>query len=107
MKNNKSNTPYIVNNIKANKSAKVKNSPPMKRKILQKNNVNTQQPTNVLHNIDKNMRSKRSQSATGGFGTLDPLLAAAFLASIRMSMKQKNKATTVLSVNKNMRSKRS
>jgi hypothetical protein len=109
----------------------------MKRKSLQNKNVNTQQPTfiqlipsnkkpinvqqNVYttpsyqYNIDNKTRSispnnenkTRSKSKSGGFGTLDPLLAAVFLAGVRMSMNQKNKVVSSQSAKKTTRSKRS
>jgi hypothetical protein len=134
---NKSNSNSNSPNNKPRRFASVKNSPPMKRKSLQNKNVNTQQPTfiqltpsnkkpinvqqNVYttpsyqYNIDNKTRSispnnenkTRSKSKSGGFGTLDPLLAAVFLAGVRMSMNQKNKVVSSLSAKKNTKSKRS
>ena len=126
---NKSNSP---NNNNSNRFASVKNSPPMKRKSQQNKNMNTQQPTSIQrtpsnksnkrpinvqqnvytappydYGIDNKIRSRSPKSKSGGFGTLDPLLAAVFLAGVRMSMNQKNKVVSSLSAKKTTRSKRS
>lgn len=123
---NKSNSP---NNNNPNGFASVKKSPPMKRKSQQNKNVNTQQPTSIQltrsnkkpinvqqnvytappydYGIDNKIRSRSPKSKSGGFGTLDPLLAAVFLAGVRMSMNQKNKVVSSLSAKKTTRSKRS
>ena len=104
------------NYISPKKFTTLKNSPPMKRNSLHIVNVNTQQPTFIqltpsnkkpISNQDNINKNTRSKSKSGGFGTLDPLLAAVFLAGVRMSMNQKNKAASSLSAKKTMRSKRS
>lgn len=128
--NSNLNSPNNVNNnvnyVSPKKFTTLKNSPPMKRNTQRKNNVNTQQNNNVntqqpqfiqlrpsnkkpsnQDNINKNTRSRSPQSKSGGFGTLDPLLAAVFLAGVRMSMNQKNKVASSLSAKKTMRSMRS
>jgi hypothetical protein len=104
-----------VNYISPRKFANLKNSPPMKRNsshivkeptFIQLTPPN-KKPISNQDNNTKNTRSKSPQSKSGGFGTLDPLLAAVFLAGVRMSMNQKNKASSSLSAKKTMRSKRS
>jgi len=93
---------------------KLKKSPPMKKKTSNQSpqptflqlttpNVNNKKPKN-LNNVRRSTQSMNSTK--GGFGSLDPLLAAAFLAGVRMSMIQKDKAKSVAS-NKQTKSKRS
>lgn len=121
----------------ANNSAfanKLKKSPPMKKKTSKQSpqspqptflqlttpNANNKKPKNVyvhpylvknLHNIKRSTQSMESpqskERSKGGFGSLDPLLAAVFLAGVRMSMNQKDKANSVTAKNNLTKSKRS
>jgi hypothetical protein len=113
----------------ANNSAfanKLKKSPPMKKKASKQSpqptflqlttpTVPTVPSANNLYvhpylvkNLHNIKRSTQSMERTkGGFGSLDPLLAAAFLAGVRMSMNQKDKAKSVASNNKQTKSKKS
>ena len=119
MKNKAS--PQSPQSPNANNSAfanKLKKSPPMKKKTSNQSpqptflqlitptvpNANNKKPKN-LNNVRRSTQSMNSTK--GGFGSLDPLLAAAFLAGVRMSMSQKDKAKSVASNNKQTKSKRS
>ena len=109
---NNTNSPNNNRNyISPKKFTTLKNSPPMKRNslhIVKEPTFIQLTPSNNKHsNQDNNTKNTRSKSKSGGFGTLDPLLAAVFLAGVRMSMNQKNKAASSLSAKKTMRSKRS
>jgi len=91
------------------KSISISNSRKTKPKVA----VNTPHNVNKLHNIRtssqliSSQKTRSMKNSKGGFGTLDPLLAAAFLAGVRMSMNQKNKLLSSQSAKKNTKSKRS
>jgi hypothetical protein len=89
------------------KSISISNSRKTKPKVA----VNTPHNVNKLiktsSQLISSQKTRSMKNSKGGFGTLDPLLAAAFLAGVRMSMNQKNKLLSSQSAKKNTKSKRS